>query len=246
VAKPGGTRRARDCSPKRCRSFTTEGAWAIRAASAVIFDLDGTLFDSEPVYRAAFFETLTEQGYAADERFYSTLVGIATPDRAVMLRRHFGPAFPLAQFIRRYYTRKRRRLEHGIPIMPGALELLEWLAERRVPAAIATSASRATAMLHLSRYQLRGKFAAVITRDDVAQRKPDPAPFLLAAAEMQIRPDCCVAVEDSPSGLAAASAAGMTCLLVPGAPAPRSPTRRCRGVSVVPDLRALREFVSAN
>lgn len=159
----------------------------------------------------------------------------------MMLRRHFGPAFPLARFMRRYYARKQRRLQRGIPLASGALELLEWLAERRIPAAIATSASRATATLHLSRHRLAGRFAVVVTRDDVALRKPHPAPFAQAAAEMQVHPSQCIAVEDSPAGIASASVAGMKCVLVPG-----SAAESCRAASVLPDLPALRELLSAN
>jgi HAD superfamily hydrolase (TIGR01509 family) len=159
----------------------------------------------------------------------------------MMLQRHFGSAFPLARFLPRYYARKRQWLEHGVPLMAGALELLEWLAERRTPAAIATSASRATANFHLSRHQLAGRFATIVTRDDVGARKPHPAPFLQAATEMQIQPARCMAIEDSPAGAPAAAVAGMTCVLVPGGSA-----QRCRGASVLPDLHALREFLSAN
>ena len=127
----------------------------------------------------------------------------------------------------------------GPSLCPGAVELLHALPQ---PKAIATSASRRTALRHLAATRLAGHFAHVVTRDDVPRGKPAPDSFLRAAALLGARPQRCLAVEDSPTGVAAACAAGLQVLMVAADP-PAEARRRC--LAVVPDLHAGREVLCA-
>ncbi|MBV9252063.1 MAG: HAD family phosphatase [Acetobacteraceae bacterium] len=167
------------------------------AVGAVIFDLDGTLLDTEPMHRLAFRRTLLRLGFRTPDDLHDRLVGIATPDRIGLLRAHFGQAFPVQSFLVEYRRQKRRVQSAGIELKRGALELLGWLDQQQISSAVVTSASRNTATTCLAQTGLLQRFAVVITRDDVAHRKPHPEPFLLAAGALGVLPGTCRSLEDS-------------------------------------------------
>lgn len=188
---------------------------------AVVFDLDGTLIDTEPTYRAAFMAAARDVRWTVPERLYNSLVGIASPERAALLRAAGGPGFPLEAFFAAYYARRAAMLPARIPQRRGAAWLLSRLA---LPKAVATSASRRTATAHLRRACLAAHFAHVVTRDDVHRGKPAPDAFLRAADLLGVGASRCVAV-DSAHGVQAARAAGMSVVLL--ADAPSAELRRC-------------------
>ena len=113
-----------------------------------------------------------------------------------MLREHLGPDFPFGECDRLYAEHREDLLAQGIPLKSGALELLDFLAQRGLPAAVATSATRHAAELHLGRSGLRTRLPVVVTRDDVEHGKPHPDLFLQAAGSLGVPPGRCLAVEE--------------------------------------------------
>jgi len=205
------------------------------SVQAVVCDMDGTLFDTEALYRVAFMQAVAAFGYTLSETAYRSLIGISSRERGALMRRHLGEGFPWAACLADYAGRKAGLLRDGIPLKPGAAELLDELAARGVPRGLATSATRPTALGLLGRAGLLDRFDCVVTRDDVERGKPHPDPFLRAAACLGVPPERCVALEDSPPGVHAAHAAGMPAIMVPDALAATEEVRR-KCLAVAADL----------
>jgi HAD superfamily hydrolase (TIGR01509 family) len=202
-----------------------------RPVAAVVFDMDGTLIDSESIYRAALVRALDEIGLAADEAFVHGLNGLPGPAVNARILARFGADFPAETFRRHYVTHRDALAAGGIPLKPGAAEALRFVAGRRLKLALATSSQLATAQAHLGRLELLAHFDVLVTSEDVARAKPFPDVFLTAAARLGVAAADCLAVEDSPTGVQAALAAGMMTVMVPDVAAPTAGMRaRCVAV----------------
>jgi len=182
---------------------------------AVIFDMDGTLLDTERLHHRAMGEAAVALGYAIDPPLFARLVGVHRDRNRETLRDALGDGFPLDPF----YGDADRRFEalaaDGVPLRPGVVALLDHLRNAGIPCAIATSTASPYAEAYLTEAGLIGYFDTVVTRSDVANPKPAPDPYLLAAERLGVRPAQCIAVEDSPNGIRAAAAAGMATVMVP-------------------------------
>ena len=188
--------------------------------------MDGTLIDSEALYRDAFIAAGAGLGVVVTSAFHDRLVGLSSRDRAPLLLAEFGADFPAPLFFAAYKRRKSDALAAGIPLRAGALELVRALGRLGVACAVATSATRRTAEVALG--ALRPHLATLVTRDDVERGKPHPQTHLLAAARLQHAPEHCLALEDSAPGLLAAHAAGMITVAVGEAQPPAHAALLCR------------------
>jgi HAD superfamily hydrolase (TIGR01509 family) len=159
------------------------------------------------------------------------------------LMAHLGPDFPFAEFDRRYEDIRNSALGTVVSLKAGALELLDALALCALKVAVATSASRRAAELHLGLSGLRARLPVVVTRNDVARGKPHPDAYLRAAELLGVPPERCLAVEDSFNGIRAAHAAGMMPVMVPDLLAPTHEIR-AMCVRVAGDLHEVRLLVA--
>ena len=177
--------------------------------TAVVFDFDGTLVDSERVSRAAMTQVLAEDGYTLTDADYHAIVGRAWPHTRAYLTSTVGyDADGIAGYKRRVRRAFRSRLDEVVPF-GDATATLEALAAADVPVAVCTSSGRAYLERLLDARGLANLFAATVAREDTDEHKPLPAPYLLAASRLGVDATRCVAVEDTPTGVAAARAAGM-------------------------------------
>ncbi len=145
---------------------------------AVVLDLDGTLLDTERLYRRAFMSALSALGFAFAGDHHDRMIGLPSAERGQLLRKHFGDGFPWQDWLARYYATRTELLTKGLQPKPGAVALLDWLEARGVPVAIATSASRVTAEANLRRAGLRRRCAALVTRDDTPPLQAGAASLL--------------------------------------------------------------------
>lgn len=181
---------------------------------AVIFDMDGTLIDSESVYIAGMQDAARALGLPLPVELCHAMVGVPSHECNLMLQAHYGTGFDLAVFRGHFSTSVQRQMAERVPVKPGVVELLDYLQDQGMPLALATSAARATAERNLGRAGLLDRFKVLATRDDVEHPKPAPDLYLEAAKRLGIAPERCVAFEDSSIGIIAAHAAGMRPVMV--------------------------------
>ena len=199
------------------------------------------MLDTEPLYKTAWQRAAADLGYALDDSFYLRLVGRSIADGEAELVHRFGPSFPLAEFQGRWPELWRTRVEvDGVPTKPGLPELLAWVAERQIPIAVATSSDRAYTTFSLGHAGLAGRFATVVTGDEVAHGKPAPDIYLEAARRLGVDPAHAIAIEDSDAGTLAARRAGMSVLLIPDlkAPSAEATAAACRVLGSLFEARA--------
>ncbi|SMQ85579.1 haloacid dehalogenase superfamily, subfamily IA, variant 3 with third motif having DD or ED [Devosia lucknowensis] len=212
-------------------------ASALRLApfDAAIFDMDGTLLDTEAVFRDIVFDVCTELGFEMTHDVHRSMVGGSHERTQKLLIESYGVAFPYALFDERCRVTMRERSHGGVPVKPGAVEFITELRARGIPTAVATSSRNPHAEHHLTAAGLLHLFETVVTRDDVVNPKPHPEPYLTAARRLGVEPGRCLALEDSHSGVHAAHAAGMQTVMVPDLVSP-SDEIHALGVFIMPSL----------
>jgi HAD superfamily hydrolase (TIGR01509 family) len=213
-----------------------------RPVKAVVFDMDGLLFDTERLYQQAFVSAAEELGHAADHDTFRLLIGAPWPTGRRILLERYGADFRVDELTGVWMSHFRRLIEVDLPLKPGALELLAVLDRRALPRAIATSSSHKTVAHHLAMHRLADRFHAIVAAGDYANGKPAPDPFLLAATRLAVDPRDCLALEDSFHGVRAAHAAGMMTVMVPDM---LQPTDEIRGLCrVLASLHEVADLLS--
>jgi HAD superfamily hydrolase (TIGR01509 family) len=193
---------------------------------AVIFDMDGTLLDTELVFRTIVFDVAGQLGYEMTDDVHLAMVGSSHETTNRLLVEAYGVSFPYSVFDEKCRTIMKERLADTVPVKKGALEFLRDLKARGIPTAVATSSRSPHAFGHLGRAELLSMFDTIVTRDDVTHPKPHPEPYLTAAARLGVAAPACVALEDSHSGVRAAHAAGMQTIMVPDLVQPTAEIKR--------------------
>jgi HAD superfamily hydrolase (TIGR01509 family) len=181
--------------------------------NAVVFDMDGLLFDSERLYRDAIIAAAAELGHPFGINDFLKLVGRPWSVNQVTLQKHIGPTGDLEAF-RAAWTRHYESIKGTLSLKTGVIEMLKRLDELRLPRAICTSSSHADVRHNLIMHGLVGRFDAIVASGDYVRGKPSPDPFLRAAELLGEVPGNCVALEDSHNGVRAAAAAGMRTVMV--------------------------------
>jgi HAD superfamily hydrolase (TIGR01509 family) len=181
----------------------------------VIFDLDGVLVDSEPLHHHAANAVLAEDSQPPlSVAEYSRYLGATDEDlwRGLRTTRDLGQ--PHEHYLRRFDSHVLAEYRQHATAAPGAIDLLDWLTACGLPLAVASSSRAQWVETCLDAIGVRRYFDRIVAGDMVARGKPDPEIFLVAARQLRAQPARCVVFEDSPAGVAAASAAGMYTIAV--------------------------------
>ncbi|MFF3713841.1 HAD-IA family hydrolase [Streptomyces phaeochromogenes] len=193
---------------------------------AVLFDMDGTLVDTERLWWEAVEHVAAGLGRSLTEADEEDVLGRPVEHTAEMLSRATGA--PFAEVAADLHREFADRVRSGVVARPGALRLLDALAADGVPTALVTASPRAIADLVVEGLGA-GRFAVTVTADDTPRTKPAPDPYLAACRALGVEPASCVAVEDTRTGVSSAEAAGCAVLAVPSlAPIAAAPGRTVR------------------
>jgi HAD superfamily hydrolase (TIGR01509 family) len=212
--------------------------------SAVIFDMDGLLFDTEALWQDALLAAAAEAGREIPDEVYNGSIGVRRSQCGDLFRSHFGEDFRFEDFHADWRRHFWLIAETKHTMKPGVPELLETLDQLSLPRAIATSSSRTTVERHLTAHGLMDQFDQIVARGDYENGKPAPDPFLKAAERLGIEPRFCLALEDSHIGVRSASAAGMMTVMAPDL-LEATDEIRALCVLVVHDLHDVRDLVAA-
>ncbi len=181
--------------------------------AAVLWDMDGTLVDTEPYWMQAEIELVASFGGIWTAADGLTLVGSGLWHSAGVLQER-GVTLELDDIVTRLTDRVLEQVEVAVPWRPGALELLAELKAARIPTALVTMSIRRMAQ-HVAGSAPAGTFDVIVAGDEVTHSKPHPEPYLRAAELLEVAAHDCVAIEDSKPGLESAAAAGAVCIGVP-------------------------------
>ena len=176
---------------------------------AVIFDLDGVLWDGEPLYHEAFNVVLAPLGHHVSEDDYNQVIGQSVEACWDWMWERFKLADPAASFLPAYGRAVLQLLERPVEPLAGVRPLLGKLRRLGVPIAVASASLRAWVDTTLRGLGLADAFDATVSASEVASAKPAPDLYLAAAARLGVAPERCLAVEDTLAGVRSAKAAGM-------------------------------------
>ena len=181
---------------------------------AVLWDMDGTLVDTEPYWIASERALVSRFGGQWPDHHAHHLIGFDLLDAGAYIAEHGPVPMSPADIVDDLLDGVTARVRDDIPWRPGARELLAELVSLQVPCALVTMSWRRVASAVVEALPA-GSFATVVCGDDVQQGKPHPEPYLVAAERLGVPPQRCVAIEDSPTGARSAVAAGCRTLGVP-------------------------------
>ncbi len=179
-----------------------------------IFDMDGTLFDSERIYKNAWLETVEYFGKDRGAELTKEVSGASEANCRKIIK-NFYPDVDVDKFFDHVIETAEKIFEKGVDLMPGVVEILKFFEENGVKMAIASSSSHAVINRNIERADIKKYFTAIISGDDVRNGKPAPDIFLLAAEKINVPAVDCYVFEDSYNGIRGAYAAGCAAIMIP-------------------------------
>lgn len=186
----------------------------IEKAKAVIFDMDGVLFDTENVYLDVWSKVFEKYGYTMTKEIYSSVLGTGRENVKKTFLNYFGNDLPIDAMYKEKDENLAIVIDKGVSLKKGANELLIYLKENKYKIALATSATRNRALQQLGQADIEKYFDAIVTKDDIKETKPNPEIFLKAAKKLFMSPNDCIVIEDSSAGIKAAFNAEITSIHV--------------------------------
>jgi HAD superfamily hydrolase (TIGR01509 family) len=183
--------------------------------SAVIFDLDGVLADSEPWWSQIDATLLAEYGVRYRCEHHQNVVGVSYRLAVEFYKKAFGLSAPTDEMMRRRGEIATEFFANRVGLFPNVEEVLEELRQMKLHLAVATNSVSASARPSLDRHQLTGFFEVIVTGEEVKRGKPAPDIYLCAAEQLGIPAEACLVVEDALPGVAAAKAAKMRVAAIP-------------------------------
>lgn len=215
----------------RLRRICNSEGMNMAAPVAVIFDMDGTLVDTERVSQTAWRRAAQDLGLPVPDRIFDAFVGCSMPNARAMINAEFGDERLTDRLFAHQAELFFKIEDEELETRPGALEAIQALDAAGITVALATSTAREHAMPLMERFGMAPYFAATVCGDEIERSKPEPDIYLKAAGCLGVEPTACAAAEDSNNGARAAIAAGMRTYMVPEWTSPAPDVRAaCAGI----------------
>jgi HAD superfamily hydrolase (TIGR01509 family) len=205
---------------------------------AVVFDMDGVLIDSEPVWERVRRGFVADRGGRWPADAQDRMMGMSTAEWSAYIAADFGIELTPQQVAQQVIVAMAAEYEKHLPLLPGAIEAVRALAGQW-PLAVASSSPRSLIETVLATAGLASAFAAVVSSEEVPRGKPAPDVYLAAADRLSVPPKSCAAIEDSSNGLRSAAAAGFTVIAIPRPEYPPAPDALALARLVLPSLTNL-------
>lgn len=217
-----------------------------KKVKALIFDMDGLLFDTEEIYCAANLELAPDFGMKEySKEYYFQYVGVSDEETHNAYYKDFAylGKEKIDAFVRAGHIKVREMFQAGMaPLKPGVKELLAYLAEAEIPSIVASSNNREFIELLLEQSQISHHFVGTVSGEDVKRAKPDPEIVLKAIAELGFAAEECLMLEDSFNGVRASYSADVPVIMVPDLLAP-TPEMEEKCVAILPSLHEVKDFL---
>jgi HAD superfamily hydrolase (TIGR01509 family) len=181
---------------------------------AVLFDMDGTIIDSEPYWLKSEQELAAEHHATWTEQDGHKMIGLSLTESSKLIKEHLGSELEPEEIVQKLTNSVNSQLAREIPWRPGAQELIRELRKRKIKTALVTMSMRKTATQVVDAMGFKA-FDVIIAGDDVIHGKPHAEPYLKAASALGFKPAECIAFEDSITGLLSAEAAGTVAIGIP-------------------------------
>ena len=182
--------------------------------SAILFDMDGTLVDSEPLWLEAEQQVMAEVGSTWEQSDQINCLGGPMDKTERYMQERSGNIKPYGYFSERLNDVMDEKLKHDLRLIPGALELLLDCKSAQIPMALVTASTGRQMRAVLERFP-SGLFSSTVSQDDVEHSKPDPAPYKLAASQLGVDIKSCLVLEDSITGVQSGLRSGAQVIGIP-------------------------------
>ena len=183
---------------------------------AVIFDMDGLMFDTERVGKDAILQSGKDFGYTISLELHQKMLGRNAKDIETMLKKEYGEDFPYRDMWNHVFELMDQYYEqYGIPVKPGLEDLLKFLKEQNIKVAVASSSKSEVIKSHLQSTHLIQYYDFIVGGDQIHHGKPSPEIFLKAVEHFEIQPEEALVLEDSKSGILAAHAGNIPVICIP-------------------------------
>lgn len=183
---------------------------------ALVFDMDGVLYDTEKVSLRNWMKIADEMGLPDMESTHTKCIGVNRNDGIHILKDCYGEEFDGEAFLDHASRLMHEGWEKdGLPLMKGVIEILTYLKEKNIPVAICSSTRVPTILQHLKQTDMEEYFTEIIGGNMVEHSKPQPDIYLKACETLGFKPEECIGVEDSPNGIRSCHAAGLFTVMIP-------------------------------